>query len=107
MLDRIDWPALGGQVGLGAILGYAVGYTAKKALKLAMLAVGALVLVTLLLEQQGLVTVHWSKLEALYASKMPQSGLDGALRSWVESIARYVPLTGSFAVGFFLGFQRA
>src|SRR5690606_29942379 len=40
----VDWPLLGGQIGLGVLLGFAVGYTAKKALKIGLILLGILVL---------------------------------------------------------------
>ena len=103
----IDWPILGSQVGLGAILGFAVGYTAKKFLKVALVVVGILVVLGALLEQYGYITVHWTRVEELYARHIEAAGgFRGLAESWARTLGALIPVTGSFLVGFLLGMRR-
>lgn len=47
------------QLGGGVIAGIAVGYAAKRALKLALLLLGVCLLGLYALAQKGIITVHW------------------------------------------------
>lgn len=103
----IDWPLFGKQVGLGLVLGFAVGYAAKKALQIAFVAIGLLVLTLVVLQNYGFISIHWQQIESVYNQSInPPGGLDAALRGWVDSLAAIIPGAGGFTIGFFLGMKK-
>lgn len=103
----IDWPVVGKQVGLGFLLGFAVGYAAKKALQIAFVITGILVVVLVVLQQYGFISIHWTRIEAVYNETInPPGGFEAALRGWVDSLAAMIPAAGGFTVGFFWGMKR-
>ena len=103
----IDWPVFGKQVGLGFVLGFAIGYVAKKALKIALVAVGILVLALVVLQNYGFISIHWQEIESVYNETLnPPGGLDSVVRGWVDSLAAVLPGAGGFTIGFFLGLKK-
>ena len=108
-LDRIaqgSWEVLGTQVGLGVILGLAIGYTAKKALRIALLLLGITVIAGVYLTRSGFITVHWESVEAAYEQYVNgRGGLGFLIKEWASSLSGYIPVSGSFLVGFVLGFR--
>ena len=106
-MDQIDWPVVGKQVGLGLLLGFALGYTAKKALKVALVATGLLLLVLVGLNEVGFISIHWTKIEAAYNETLnPPGGFGQLLQGWVDSLAAVIPGAGGFTLGFFLGLKK-
>mgnify|MGYP001229412735 CR=1 FL=1 len=102
----INWPVLGGQLALGTLLGLAIGFTLKKALKVALVLAGVLVLTALALQHFDFITIHWANLENVYTRVMEQSGgLMAVLRQWAEQLDALIPVAGSFVVGFFVGLR--
>lgn len=105
--NAVDWTVLGGQMGLGVIVGYAVGFTMKKALKVALVVLGILVVLGVSLQSQGFITVHWGEIEGAYLRAMENTGgLRPFMEDWADRMGSLIPLTGSFALGFFLGLRR-
>ncbi|OUN01807.1 MAG: hypothetical protein BAA04_10920 [Firmicutes bacterium ZCTH02-B6] len=106
MPEAIDWPVLGGQLALGTLLGIAIGFTLKKALKIGLLVVGVLVLLGLALQQFDVITIHWGNLEGIYTRAVEESGgLLAILREWANQLDALIPVAGSFVVGFFIGLR--
>ncbi|MBO8141816.1 MAG: hypothetical protein H0Z37_06535 [Firmicutes bacterium] len=106
MLAEIDWPVLGEQLALGTLLGVALGFTLKKALKAALLLGGVAVLTALALQHFGLITIHWDTFEDLYVRTVEESGgILAILTEWAHSLDALIPVAGSFVVGFFLGLR--
>lgn len=103
----IDWPLFGKQVGLGLVLGFAIGYVAKKALKVAVIAAGILVLTLVALQHYEFISINWQEIESVYnRSVNPPGGLDSQLRGWLDSLAAVIPGAGGFTVGFFWGLKK-
>lgn len=103
----IDWPVVGKQVGLGMLLGFAVGYVAKKALKIAFIVTGILFLTLVGLQHYDVISINWARIEAAYSQAVnPPGGFDSLLRGWVDSLAAVIPGAGGFAVGFFWGMRK-
>ena len=73
--NAFDWTGLGKQLGLGAILGFALGYLAKKAMKGVLLFVGRFCCYWSL-ETQGLITINWPALEDGYNQVVAADTLD-------------------------------
>lgn len=102
-----NWPLLGGQAGLGLVLGLAVGYSLKKALKVALLLLGAAVALLVGLSRMGFITVHWEALEAAYTGAVGQvGGARGALDRIIAWFSSSIAAAGSFTLGFWLGFRK-
>lgn len=101
-----DWTGLGKELGLGAVLGFAVGYAAKKAIKLVMLVAALLLLLAVALETKGLITIHWDALETTYTHAVQPDALSGTFHNVVTTIGKALPATSGFAVGCAIGFQR-
>ncbi|MFO7319351.1 MAG: FUN14 domain-containing protein [Clostridia bacterium] len=103
----IDWPVIGQQVGLGMLLGFAVGYLAKKALKVALVVAGILFLILVGLQHYDFIAINWTRIEETYSQALnPPGGLDAVIRGWVDSLAAVIPGAGGFAVGFFWGMRK-
>lgn len=103
---EMDWAALGGQIALGTLLGLAVGFTMKKALKVGLVLLGVLLLTGLALQHFGFITINWVTIEDLYVRTVEQSGgLFAMARDWAQSIGALIPVAGSFVVGFLIGLR--
>lgn len=106
-VETIDWPLLGTQVGFGVAIGFAVGYTSKKALKLAFIAAGLLLLALLGLQNMGFISIEWSRVQSFYSATInPPGGLGAVLRGWADSLAAMIPGAAGFTVGFFWGLAK-
>jgi len=103
---EINWPVLGGQLALGTLLGLAIGFTIKKAIKAALIIAGVLVLAALALQHFDFITIHWANLESVYTRAVEESGgLVASLKAWANHLDSLIPVAGSFVVGFFLGLR--
>jgi uncharacterized membrane protein (Fun14 family) len=105
-LNAFDWTGLGKQLGLGAILGFALGYLAKKAMKAVLLFVGLLLLLLVALETQGLITINWLAFEDGYNQAMAADTLGTTFNSINAYIGKVLPSAAGFVVGFLLGFRK-
>ncbi len=102
----LDWSILGQQIGLGVLLGLAVGYVAKKALKALLVLTGVLVVLLITLQNFDLIQINWTTIEALYDSAVQhQGGVIGILRDWAEQLQSHLPVAGSFMLGFLIGLK--
>lgn len=103
----LNWSLLGGQAGLGLVLGLAVGYSLKKALKVALLLVGAMTALFVGMAKMGFITIHWEAVEAAYTGAMARAGGPrGALERVIAWFSSSVAAAGSFTLGFWLGFRK-
>lgn len=100
-------------VGLGGMTGFLIGYAIKKIMKI--LAVGAGIFFTALmyLESQKIVNINWDKLQSAsqnavstLTSATGQIPLASATSSSITTINFALPMTGSAAMGFAIGFMR-
>lgn len=103
--ENVNWGILGQRMGLGALLGLAVGYTAKKALKLVLILGGILLLVLLALQSFDVITINWHVVEEGYSQAFQDGSIMGMLSNWAEHLDTLIPVAGSFLVGFFIGFR--
>ncbi len=94
-----------GTVTFGSVAGLVVGYTAKKATKLAALVLGAIFIVLQLLVYFGVIEVRWEMLQTTAESvwQDPQ-GVTLADRAW-DILSANLPFGGGFAAGFAVGFK--
>jgi uncharacterized membrane protein (Fun14 family) len=105
-LSNFDWTGLGKELGLAAVLGFAVGYAAKKAMKLVLLVAALLLLLAVALETKGLVTIHWGALETSYNKAVDPDALSSTFQHLVQTVGNALPSTSGFALGCAIGFRR-
>lgn len=106
-IGGFDWLSMGKEVGIGGILGFALGYAAKKALKLALITAALLLLLAVALETKGILTIHWGNLESAYSQNVKPDHMLASASDIVQRISGYIPGSGSFILCFWLGFKKA
>lgn len=89
------------------LLGFALGFTAKKALHIALVATGVLLVTLVALQSSGLITIHWHEIEAMYDRTFnPPGGFAAVLRGWVDALAAMIPGAAGFTLGFLWGLKK-
>lgn len=91
------------QLGFGAVVGFVVGYTAKKIIKLMLIFLGIFFVAMQYLAYQGFLTINYTKFQEafeLWAGKMFQMPAVPAF------VASGIPFYGSLAAGFLIGFKK-
>jgi uncharacterized membrane protein (Fun14 family) len=96
-------PAILFQASGGLILGFAVGYAAKKALKIALIVLGVFTAGLIFLEYQGIISVNYDKLALLVERLI--SGAQATAASLEAHILANVPFASTFLLGFAMGFK--
>ena len=92
-------------LGFGGVLGAAVGFTAKKTLKIAAIVVGLSFIAVQLLLHFGLLHVDWGAIEsASHHAWVDASGETAAARAWAV-LSADLPFGTAFVAGFALGFR--
>jgi uncharacterized membrane protein (Fun14 family) len=91
------------EAGLFAFLGFAIGYTARKAVKIGMVLVAVFFAALQGLSYAGVISIDWSRgLELLNQLVMNTS----VGQSIGEVLQHHVPSAGALAGGYLLGFRR-
>jgi len=93
-----------GQVGAGGLAGFAVGYAAKKILKLALLILGLFILAIGYLNYQGIVQVSMEDLVSWAEAQL--GSLSSQLGGLVNFIAANSGLGAGFIGGLILGLKK-
>lgn len=101
---EIDPTQIGLQVGGGAAIGGVIGYAAKKIIKLVAVLVGLELALFAYLENQGILSVNWSKLEA--ATEVTQYANGAGMPPIVSDFLSAAPMGGGFATGAVVGFKK-
>jgi len=108
-------------VGFGEIVGFLIGFMLKKMIKILAVVVGIFLAVLMYLESQGIMTIHWEKIQDI------SQGILSAITNIVSTTGQIssstgnsapvilpttiltnlgIPLTGSAAMGFAIGFMK-
>jgi uncharacterized membrane protein (Fun14 family) len=88
---------------LGAILGFCAGYAIKKIGRMTALIVGLLFLALQIMAWQGLLTIHWPRIQALADPWLHQSG---QLGQWAMKILQTnLPFGGAFVAALLVGLR--
>jgi len=90
-----------GTLGFGGLMGYAVGYAAKKVTKLALIGMGILFFLVQYLVYKGFATVDWGSV----AQHGGEAAKGGGLGFW-KIVTYNVPLGAGFVAGILLGFRK-
>ncbi|WP_425146882.1 FUN14 domain-containing protein [Deinococcus sp.] len=89
---------------LGAILGFCAGYAIKRLGRMTALLVGLLFLAVQIMAWQGLLTLHWDKVQALTQPWLHQGG--EALGRWgLRILQTNLPFGGGFVAALLLGLR--
>mmetsp|Transcript_11871 Transcript_11871/g.21482 ORF Transcript_11871/g.21482 Transcript_11871/m.21482 type:complete len:133 (-) Transcript_11871:1213-1611(-) len=104
-----------GILGLGGLLGFCSGIAAKKAGKVAAVAIGLIFAIFQVAAYFGYVTINWKKVESDFTKlvdvnkdgKADEKDLQKAMDSVNEVLSKNVPSgSAGFATGFYLGFKK-
>jgi uncharacterized membrane protein (Fun14 family) len=87
-------------LGIGGIGGFVVGYAVKKVIKILIVLVGLYALSLFYLAYQEVIELNTGKLLEITASLIAQSV------AFLSNTITYLPLSGSFVVGFALGITK-
>jgi uncharacterized membrane protein (Fun14 family) len=90
-------------VGLSGLTGFLIGFAIKKVMKVLAVGVGIFFAVLMYLESQNIVNINWDKLQN--ASQNAVSTIANAVGQFSTNFA--LPMTGTAALGFAIGFLRA
>ncbi|AJC71211.1 MAG: hypothetical protein J7K48_02075 [Thermococcus sp.] len=97
---QFDLGGMVGDLGVGGVTGFILGYALKKFMKLVVTIIGAYVLSLFWLQQKGVITINTDKLFNLTGDVTQQViGLG-------EKAIGILPGTGAFIAGFYLGFHK-
>ena len=90
-----------GSLGFGGLMGYGVGYAAKKVSKLALIGMGIVFFIIQYLAYKHLVTVDWGGVAAHGGEAVKAGG------AWFWKVITYnVTLGVGFTAGIILGFKK-
>lgn len=97
-------------IAVGGIAGFLAGYAIKKVIKIVLVIAGLMIVAYVALGYQNYVSVDWSKIEEAGSgliSNVSNTNLPGTEQSISSAMAAFgIPLVGSLAGGFILGFIK-
>ncbi|MFT4921176.1 MAG: putative membrane protein (Fun14 family) [Haloarculaceae archaeon] len=105
VLENINLPGLGAQMGGSAIIGAVIGFAAKKVAKVIAIIIGLELVLLKFLESRGVLTINWDALTG--AAENSTQVAQEAGQTVLETFLSTAGIGASFAAGFFLGFKRA
>jgi uncharacterized membrane protein (Fun14 family) len=106
-------------VGVGGLAGFLIGFAIKKVFKILAIVAGVFFAVLIYLEQQGVMNINWDKINGAYHGVLSTvtntianstAGVGGShtTASFLPTLTNLgIPLTGSMAAGFAIGFLRS
>jgi uncharacterized membrane protein (Fun14 family) len=114
-------------VGFGRLIGFLIGFVIKKLFKILAIIAGIFLAALMYLEQQGILNINWDKINVAYHgaltavtntitnSSTVSGGIGGSHAAATSSFLPAtmmmtnlgIPLTGSMAAGFAIGFLRS
>jgi len=87
----------------GFVCGFVAGYALKKVAKIVAVVVGVFMLALMYLGYKGIITVHYDKLFSMVASYLEKVQIPSTA---LAAVISYLPVAGTFAVGFAIGFKK-
>jgi uncharacterized membrane protein (Fun14 family) len=105
VLEGLNLPGLGAQMGGSALVGGIIGFAAKKVAKIIAVIVGAELVLLKFLESRGVLQVNWGRL--VNASEGAANSGSAVTQSLLQTFLSTAGIGASFAGGFLLGFKRA
>lgn len=101
-----------GTVGFGGIIGFLIGYALKKIAKILAVIVGVFFAAILYFESNGIININWDKLQSIAQSTLSSfmglitTAANGNSSTLLPIASLGLPLTGSAAAGFAIGFMK-
>ena len=97
-------------IAMGGIAGFLVGYAIKKVIKIVLIIAGLLIVAFVALGYQQYVSVDWNRVQEAGSGLMgnvSSTNIPGTEQSISSIMAAFgIPLVGSLAAGFILGFIK-
>lgn len=93
--------ALGGQMTVGGVAGFATGYAVKRIGQLLLIVVGAELLVMQAMAQRGWIAVNWDLIQKELSPHVEKEGVERVF----ESIKYKMPFAGAFSAGCIAGLK--
>ena len=94
---------MAGEIGIGGIGGFLVGYAMKKIAKLVALVVGLGFLGLQYIAYKGFIIIDYSALQAWATNLLGEAG---GVQTWVTDFIIHVPFGAAFVGGFYLGLKK-
>src|SRR6476660_9892984 len=105
-------PSFSGTVGFAGIIGFLIGYALKKIAKILAVIVGVFFAAILYFESNGTININWDKLQSIAQSTLSSfmglitTAANGNSSTLLPIASLGLPLTGSAAAGFAIGFMK-
>lgn len=96
---------LASQVGFGALVGFVVGFTLKKAGKLAALLLGSIFILLQVLAYYGIVTIDWGPISQWWSQFVAPQALQGRWEALRTILFANIPACGGAIPGFVIGLK--
>jgi uncharacterized membrane protein (Fun14 family) len=93
------------QIGMGAVLGFAVGFTVKKVSKLAALILGSLFIMLQVLAYYGIVIIDWGPIHHWWNQFVEPKALQGRWSTIRTILFANIPASGGAIPGFIMGLK--
>lgn len=97
-------------IAVGGIAGFLAGYAIKKVIKIILVIAGLMIVAAVALGFQDVVSVDWNKVQEAgsgLVSNVSDTNIPGTEQSISSAFAAFgIPLVGSLAAGFILGFIK-
>ncbi|UCH56732.1 MAG: hypothetical protein JSV18_05100 [Candidatus Bathyarchaeota archaeon] len=94
---------IAGEIGIGGVGGFLVGFALKKAAKLLALIIGVCFLGLQYLAYEGIISINYDQLRVFANSLVGQAG---AAQSLITDFIVHVPFGAAFIGGLYLGLQK-
>ena len=94
---------IAGEVGMGGIGGFVVGYTLKKLAKIVVFFLGLGFFILEYLAYKGIIAINFAALQD-WASRLTAPA--GEISGFLTQFLAHLPFGASFMVGFYVGFKK-
>jgi uncharacterized membrane protein (Fun14 family) len=117
MISTDNLSSVAATLGGGFVMGILIGWALKKVIKLLAIIIGLFLAGLAYLQYQQIATINWDKLQTISQStittitnatmQLPDIGNDYHNIAAAQAISNFgIPLTGSMATGFTIGFMK-
>lgn len=105
-MEDFEWLQKVGQISLSGLFGIAIGYTMKMMFKISLVLIATFLVFMIVMSNQGFLTIHWEKIQAMYDTTMSDvGGVQGLLETTKNWFVASIPIAGGFAGGFLIGLR--
>ena len=97
------WTPLVGEIGMGGVGGFLVGFAAKKAAKFIAVIIGLFFLSLQYLAYKNIITINYGALQ-VFANEL--LGQTAGAQTWLTNFIIHAPFGAAFAGGLYLGLRK-